>query len=552
MKNRYVLAALYLTLTAAGLLIAQNKVDLANQVSGTLPAGNGGTGVTTFSFNGNTTKVHTATGTYTSGHGVVSDANGNLADSGAAPSAGTVTSIATTGPITGGPITNTGTIGCPTCLTAAVTSIATTAPIVGGTITGTGTVSCPTCVTGPAVNGVGQIVAGWYNSASQTFLAFSEKTGTTSFIDGLLPIGGYLRNISLNLGTTESQSQGFVTTLSARNANATVSVIGQGPVLIGGSVLGSYISPVQPIRLETGARVNFTPNVLGTGGGTIQTIAAEYVGDSNAIPILGAMTSNGIIAQTSFGRFFDGTTGAINSQTVEGASLLVMPFDATFSNFMATLVSANGATANAVWTLRVNGSDTSLTFTMGNSATVGTYSDQTAAHNASITAGQTFCFKVVESNVTSGNTNGFSVAATPTSGTKTIVAAIADNGGAAIGNGVTLFSTPFVNSTSTTEANQRMVMPRSGTAKNLYAYVKTASAAANTLVITLRSCTPSGGTCTSSSTALTGTVSAATSGVITLDTAHSVSLNAGDMIDVSLAQTGASGAVLTSWSFELD
>jgi hypothetical protein len=92
------------------------------------------------------------------------------------PGSGTVTSIATTSPITGGTITTTGTIGCATCAigpgsstanhlatfantdgltladggaipTGTVTSIATSSPLGGGTITTTGTLTCSTCVT---------------------------------------------------------------------------------------------------------------------------------------------------------------------------------------------------------------------------------------------------------------------------------------------------------------------------------------------------------------------------------------------------------------------
>jgi hypothetical protein len=55
-------------------------VDLANDVTGTLPVGGGGTGVT--SAQGNGTKVQMSSGTATSGHCVQFDANGNTVDAG--------------------------------------------------------------------------------------------------------------------------------------------------------------------------------------------------------------------------------------------------------------------------------------------------------------------------------------------------------------------------------------------------------------------------------------------------------------------------------------
>ncbi len=89
---------------------------------------------------------------------------------------GTVTNVGTTAPITGGPITTTGTIACATCVvgpgsatsghiatfngttgvliqdggapaTGTVTSVATTSPITGGPVTTTGTIACASCVT---------------------------------------------------------------------------------------------------------------------------------------------------------------------------------------------------------------------------------------------------------------------------------------------------------------------------------------------------------------------------------------------------------------------
>lgn len=56
-------------------------------------------------------------GSTTAGHSPIYDAGGNIIDSGSAAGSGTVTNIGTTAPITGGPITGTGTIACPTCAT---------------------------------------------------------------------------------------------------------------------------------------------------------------------------------------------------------------------------------------------------------------------------------------------------------------------------------------------------------------------------------------------------------------------------------------------------
>ena len=89
----------------AGNVPAWSSVDLTNDVANTLPVGNGGTGVTSFTANlpvvgngssgllsgtvsGNTTAFATVSGAFTSTHGVVIDANGNLVDAGGAPAIG--------------------------------------------------------------------------------------------------------------------------------------------------------------------------------------------------------------------------------------------------------------------------------------------------------------------------------------------------------------------------------------------------------------------------------------------------------------------------------
>jgi predicted DNA-binding transcriptional regulator AlpA len=104
-----------------------------------------------------------------------SDNSGNVGLASAGCGLGTVTSIATSGPISGGTITGTGTISCPTC----VTSVTGASPIVssGGT---TPSISCSTCVTtagGQTISGtttvstlsVSTAISGTYNlSGSET------------------------------------------------------------------------------------------------------------------------------------------------------------------------------------------------------------------------------------------------------------------------------------------------------------------------------------------------------------------------------------------------
>lgn len=99
-----------------------------------LPVIGGGAGAapTVGTRSGNTTEFATVTGSTPSGNCAKWDASGNVVDAGSpcGSSSGTVTSISTTSPITGGTITTTGTIACATCVTAA-SALTSNLPIFG-------------------------------------------------------------------------------------------------------------------------------------------------------------------------------------------------------------------------------------------------------------------------------------------------------------------------------------------------------------------------------------------------------------------------------------
>jgi hypothetical protein len=153
----------------------------------------------------------TTTGSTTTDHCAKFDANGNVVDAGATcgTGSGTVTTVTGTPPVvsSGG---TTPAISCPTCAigpgssttnhlakfsgtdgltladggaipTGTVTSVATTSPITGGTITGTGTIACATCVTSAASLTSGQLIAGAGSQAS----AVTNLTGAVTTSGGV-------------------------------------------------------------------------------------------------------------------------------------------------------------------------------------------------------------------------------------------------------------------------------------------------------------------------------------------------------------------------------
>lgn len=86
---------------------------------------------------------------------------------------GTITQVNTSAPVTGGPITTTGTVACPTC----VTNVIGTAPIVssGGT---TPAISCPTCTTT-------SVAFGGVNSQTISYAAVAGDSGKIISMNGV-------------------------------------------------------------------------------------------------------------------------------------------------------------------------------------------------------------------------------------------------------------------------------------------------------------------------------------------------------------------------------
>jgi hypothetical protein len=101
------------------------------------------------------------------------DGSANLGWKTCGSGTGTVTSISTTGPISGGTITTTGTISCPTC----VTSVTASGPIAssGGT---TPAISCTTCVT---TTGTGpQVLSGDFSFTGNMYTRSFSGSGGVS------------------------------------------------------------------------------------------------------------------------------------------------------------------------------------------------------------------------------------------------------------------------------------------------------------------------------------------------------------------------------------
>ncbi len=199
---------------------------------------------------------------------------------------GTVTNVGTTAPITGGPITTTGTIGCATCVvgpgsatsghiatfngtggvliqdggapaTGTVTSIATTSPITGGTVTTTGTIACASCVTS-ATPGAG----------------VAHFAGSTQAVTSSAIVNGDITNSTIDLTAKVTG------TLPVANGGTGITSLGTGVA----TALGANVSGSGAICLASGS------TCAGGGGGATESHTASNSSVLNFTTCIGAGT----------------------------------------------------------------------------------------------------------------------------------------------------------------------------------------------------------------------------------------------------------------------
>ncbi len=235
---------------------------------------------------GNSAKVALFTGSNPATNNCAKfDVNHNLVDAGAAcGGTGTVSSIATTGPISGGTITTTGTITCTTCVTSA-SSLTSTAIMTGAgsqgsqtpsataTLDSSGNISTPGGITtgaGTSLAGFDDLGAGTAHTA--TGVGFQAPTSiTTPFMMTLpvLPSTGFL----LNTGTTDPSTISFVAatgTGSVARANGPTLVTPIIPPVTFGSVASCSAGIAGAIQAFSDSTTNtWGATITGSGGNTV-------------------------------------------------------------------------------------------------------------------------------------------------------------------------------------------------------------------------------------------------------------------------------------------
>ncbi len=183
-----------------------------------------------------------------------------------------------------------------------VTSVATTAPLTGGAITTSGTIACATCVTSAAALTSGQLVAG----------AGSQATAVTNLTGDVTTSGGVATTIANNAVTTAKINNSAVTLAKLASAAASSRLVGSNATGSGSAyteiVLGTNLSMAAgTLHAATGGQCN---SVVAPGTNVIQAAI-------NALPTTGGIVclQTGTYTQTTGLTFGDGSTTQASTRT---------------------------------------------------------------------------------------------------------------------------------------------------------------------------------------------------------------------------------------------
>lgn len=286
---------------------------------------------------------------------------------------GTVTSVATSGPITGGPFTTSGTIACATCVTSAssltansivlgagsqasavLASLGTTTTVLHGNVSGApsfGAVSLTADVTGvlPGANGgsgvanTGKtITIGGNFATSGAFTTTFTVTGNT--------------NVTLPTSGTLSTTTGTVTTVGFTGGLITVANQTTTPAFTVAGTSGGIPYFDTSSTWASSAALGSTQVVLGGGAGSAPNTNSNLTYASGALTnaansgtvagfLIGSGTSVANYYSVSGGRAifgYDGTNTTVGAATGHGISLLVNGSGTPGSGTLALFADSSG------------------------------------------------------------------------------------------------------------------------------------------------------------------------------------------------------------------
>lgn len=223
-----------------------------------------------------------------------------------------------------------------------VTNIATTGPITGGPITTTGTIACPTCVTSAASLGSGNVVSGAGGQAVQ-----DSTIPTSTLVTSAAALTS--NAVVLGAGSQGTKVVAGITTDGISVLNLGGIGVGNGRVNFNGNTSGQSSAIVN----STGTAVTFSGNVLAAilSGNTLASTVA-----TGTAPITVASTTNvANLNASSLGGATFASPGSIGGTTPGAAKFTTITETALLISNAAPTIAAGGCGGSAASISAVNG-----------------------------------------------------------------------------------------------------------------------------------------------------------------------------------------------------
>lgn len=428
---------------------------------------------------------------------------------------------------------NAGTVGT-------VTSVATTSPITGGTITTTGTIACPTCLTAITGNNPLATVGGFIGTFINNSTAVSNplfSTANSTAGRSVAPFVMYLGGLSVCISAAQNANSIQSAVYGKRNPAATQDIFDLVHTnILPGSVAGCYSQKTNIFPVNAGEVVL----VETAGVGTVQTLlgaaaniygtTSQWLGNYMAVTVAGTTT-----VYTGPGQ------GVGLATTTETLAAMPVVYSSTAKNLCVWTTTAQPANNSMDITLFDNGVATALTTTIPLSGAAGLRCDYT--HTASLTAGHWFTWEIKNNaNTTSANVNEITMELVP-SGNATAFINFPRKGDTYVASVNNYTSAYAFISRSTTETAYWAPIPRIGNIVSLSCFVTTAPT--NTVTVTVQK--------NGSPTSITGTFGSGVSlNVVTSIWTGSVAFAAGDAITLNIATGAVTQPVISACSSEFD
>ena len=291
------------------------------------------------------------------GQCLTTDGSGNWSFSSCSGGSGTVTSIATTSPITGGTITSTGTIGCATCVTSAA-SLTSNSVVIGGGSRATATIGSDTTTShalfatagAPAFRALltSDVPTGTSGATIPLLSTANTWTNTQSFTDKAQSVGTCVYPGAITLPCWYNDNKGIDT---AQNVTSRYTFNSMADQARTGSYTfsGSTLTIASGVDLSwVGGQILLCPTTCTASNGTLYPITAYLT--STTLTITGSPGASGSFSyaanafQTSQGTMYITGTGFGYLQN----AVVTNGFTALSPSLLSGVVAVSGSAASWV------------------------------------------------------------------------------------------------------------------------------------------------------------------------------------------------------------